>query len=148
MFPKDISQGIRERGGPAKERLERNPNGIYNALKRMVEDGHIVRVGERVYTVGLFNALKQAGKLEEEDDDEQFSIAEAILGIVARGEVLTAAQIIRKLRENPIALDKMRRNPQYSYAAMSRLVSKGQLIKDGPHSYRRPTTKEKIAHLL
>lgn len=138
MLPKDVALFIKEHGSAeAKERIVRNPNGVYNALYRMHKDGQIVRHGDKFYRIDLYEDLLASGELDDDADDRGSSGVNAfILSLVGEWDRVLPRDVIAKLREHEEYSKRVERNPQYGYSALARLVRQGRLEKDGAYYSR------------
>ncbi|MFF8802266.1 MULTISPECIES: hypothetical protein [unclassified Methylobacterium] len=142
LLPREIAQGIRDgTDESAKERLARNPNGIYAALDRMIDDGQVVRHNDKIYSSALYEALSSDGEIEDDLDESGLSgVNGFIVEIVKDYGPCAPRNIMQALREDPNYKPKIEKNPQYGYSALARLARQGHLIKDGS-LYALPSKK-------
>lgn len=139
MLPREIAASIKEQGSyEAKERIVRNPNGLYNALSRMLSDGQVFKHGDKFYRLGLYQELIHKGELDEDADERStLGVGAFILSFIGEWDSLLPREIIAKLRESDEYAERIEQNPQYGYSAIARLVRQGRLVKDGAY-YRLP----------
>lgn len=138
MLPRDVALFIKEQGtADAKDKIARNPNGIYNALNRLLGDGQIVRHGDKFYRSDLYEELSANGELEDDADEHGLTGVNAfILSLIGEWDKVPPREVISKLREHPEYSKRVERNPQYGYSALARLVRQGRLEKDGAYYSR------------
>jgi hypothetical protein len=138
LLPREVAQGIREGGdAEAKERLTRNPNGVYSAIERLIEDGSAIRYRDKIYSKSVFEILKANGELD--DDAEEGGLVGANLYIVNGLKTfgpMIPKQIIDLMKEDETFAAKIAGNPQYGYSTIARLVRKGHIQKDADGRYR------------
>lgn len=142
LLPREIAQGIRESDDEAgKDRLARNPNGLYAAIDRMIDDGQLVRHGDRLYTTALYDALSRNGDLDDDADDNALTgVNSFIYNLINLHGPMPPKTIMEALRGSEDFQAKIAKNPQYGYSAIARLVRQGHLAKDGGN-YRLPSQK-------
>ena len=142
MLPKELAQFIKEHGSnDAKDRIVRNPNGLYNALSRMVRDDQVIKLGDKFYLPGLYHALERSGELEDDADDRSMlGVGAFILSLFSESDRFLPRDIISKMREHEEYAERIEGNPQYGYSAIARLVRQRRLEKDGSH-YLLPLKK-------
>lgn len=135
MLPKDIGLFIKEQGtSEAKERIIRNPNGLYNTLARMHHERQVIKYADRFYRPSLYDELAHKGELDDDADGRGVSgVSAYILSLFGDWDQYLPRDIISKLREHPEYSERIENNPQYGYSAIARLVRQGRLEKDGAH---------------
>ncbi|MCJ2061481.1 hypothetical protein MKK63_01975 [Methylobacterium sp. J-088] len=138
MLPKDIALFIRENGGlEAKDKITRNPNGLYNALNRLHNDAQITKHGDKFYRHSLFEELSAADTI---DEDAGFSGLKGsnlfIFNAIRENGELAPRSIIEMLRESDEFGERQSGNPQYGYSAIQRLVRQGVIEKTGLGCYK------------
>ncbi|GJD84334.1 hypothetical protein HPGCJGGD_2210 [Methylobacterium haplocladii] len=133
LLPKEIAQGIRDGDNEeVKERLARNPNGLYAALERMEDDGQVVRHADKVYSAALYDALSQSGDLDDDADESGLTgVGLFIAKFILENGPIRPKTLMEALRNNDEFVERVTKNPQYGYSALSRLVRQGRLVKDG-----------------
>jgi hypothetical protein len=143
LLPKEIAQGIRESGdAEARERISRNPNGIYAAIERMAEDGQIVRYRDKIYSVALHSVLSQNGELDDDaDGDSLGSVNTYIINGLNMFGPMAPKTIMKMMKEDETLAARIAKNPQYGYSALSRLVRHGQIQKGSDGKYRLPSNE-------
>ncbi len=138
LLLREIAHGIREEGDDeAKERIARNPNGMYAAIDRMLEDGSAVRFRDKIYSKSLFAALKDSGDLEDDADESGLTGANLYIvhGLSIFGPMVPK-QIIELMKEDKTLAAKIAGNPQYGYSTIARLVRQGHIRKGSDGRYR------------
>ena len=133
LLPKEIAQIIREEGeAEAKERIARNPNGLYNILSKMLEDGQVIKHRDKFYSSQLYDALSKSGEIEEDADETGMTgVNAAIYGLINLHGPLPPKTIMEALRNHEEFKQRVGKNPQYGYSAIARLVRQGHIEKFG-----------------
>ncbi|MCJ2078057.1 hypothetical protein MKK68_20820 [Methylobacterium sp. E-016] len=133
LQPRDIVQYIREAGPvEAKDRLIRNPNGIYNALSRMVQDNRLVKHGDKFYLPEVFKHLSEKGEIDEDAEGHPTSgVTAVILSYFDDSSRMLPRDVMSRLRQHEEYAARLDRNPQYGYSAINRLIRQQRLKKDG-----------------
>lgn len=138
LLPKDIALFIKENGSPeAKEKIVRNPNGLYNALSRLHNDAHIVKHGDRFYRHSLYEELAGADTIDEDAGFVGMKGSNRFIynAIRENGE-LPPKTIIEMLRGSAEFGERQQGNPQYGYSAIQRLVRQGVIEKNALGCYQ------------
>jgi hypothetical protein len=128
-------------GTPFETRHANNPNGLYNTLSRLVASNRIARHNGRYYLPETLASIER-GELQEEmaegEGVEGTSVPDLILRVLsAHPTGINARGVMRALRNIPEGLERLERNSQVAYAALSRMVQNGVIVRDGS-IYRRP----------
>jgi hypothetical protein len=122
---------------PLADRVSNSPNGLYAAVRRMEARGEIIKRGDILYLPSQAEAI-------EASDSPAFrralpppkGLPAAIIDLLSDGKARQPKEIFETLaRENPEVGEKVRRNPQYGYNTISRLVAREQIAKAGPKGY-------------
>lgn len=138
LLPREVAQSLKESGDEEiKERMARNPNGMYAAIDRLVEDGQAVRHRDKVYSKALFDALRESGELDDDTDEGGLSGSNLYIynGLKTFGAMFPR-QIIDMMKEDETFAAKIASNPQYGYSAIARLVRQGHIQKGMDGRYR------------
>lgn len=122
-------------GSDFEQQHKRNPNGIYNAVKRLTDRGALVRNGNHVIDANRYQELKELGiepdSLILSETETPASTREEILQLLAgKPEGMKAAEIIQALKKVPTVAERMRLNPQHPYSILSRMVQREQVTKN------------------
>lgn len=138
MLPRDIALFIKEHGSlEAKERIIRNPNGLYNILSRLHNEAHIVKHGDKFYRHSLFEELSAADAIDEDAGFTGLKGSNLFIynAIKDNGE-LPPKTIIEMLRGSAEFGERQQGNPQYGYSAIQRLVRQGAIEKNALGCYQ------------
>lgn len=130
-------------GTPMQIKAESNPNGLYNTLIRLEGGKKIVRREGRVYLPEVIAAIER-GEITESTDEDSASEAASAPALILRvleshPNGINARGVIRALRNIPEGLERLNRNPQVAYAALSRMVQNAAIIRDERGLYRMPS---------
>ena len=115
---------------PMADRIKRSPNGLYNAVSRLLGRREIVRHGDLFYLPQAWEAI-QAGDIV--DNPEPFpqsakTTKEAIFDLLADGTPRSPKEIFDAITNEDVAA-RLRRNPQYGYTLLGRMYALKQLEK-------------------
>jgi len=120
------------KGTRLAERIERSPNGLYNAVARMLGRGDLIREGDLFYLPALWNAIKSGATADIPDEgEEEPTFASVVMGLMADGKPRVAGQVIAHLHTHPVTSDSVKRNANYAYTVLNRLVKQKHLQKLG-----------------
>lgn len=119
---------------PLADRIKRTPNGLYNAVSRLVGRGQVVRHGDLFYLPQLWAAIEagDAADNPESSLSTTKTMAEAIFDVLSDGKPREPKAIFASIQDEGVA-EKLRRNPQYGYTVLGRLSATGQIEKSDGH---------------
>lgn len=116
-----------------EERVRKNPTALTNALGRLREREHVIRVGDLYYHPIVYADI-QSGKIAEERESNTSSptftstMAQIVAGI---SQPFTASQAIEAAKANPAAAERLKENAAAVYSWLGRQVQRGELKKQG-----------------
>ncbi|MEA1834665.1 hypothetical protein U8607_21460 [Methylobacterium durans] len=133
MLPRDLAAYIRDHGSvEAREKINRNPNGLYNMLARMLDEGLAAKVGDKFYSPALLSKLTESGEINEDAYSDSATGTKAIfIKAFEHHGMMSPKSLMEILRSDPEVGPKLKANPQYGYSTLARLVRQGLLIKEG-----------------
>lgn len=144
FLPREIATFIREHGSAdVRERIARNSNGLYAPLSRMVNDGLLVKHGEKFYRPDVYAELEARGELEEDNAEDRLSGSSLLVynGLNTFGP-MEPKRIIDLMREDAPTAAKIANNHQYPYKVIQRLAFRGYIKKGLDGRYRLPAPQE------
>ncbi len=125
---------------PLAQRASANPNGLYNAITRLIARGDIIRDNDLLYLPLLWHAIK-AGQTEDvrEAGTGVPGLRNSVLELMADGKWRAARDVFSELPDS--AGKQAKKNPQYGYTVLSRLAKGGELERRNG-MYRIPGSKD------
>jgi hypothetical protein len=129
---KDLREAIA--ATPLRERLERSPNTFYNGVKRLEARNEVVKRGKLLFTPQNLRLIiaTHGEDWEGFDADGEIAPNDVVLKFAEKcGGSALPQQFIAELSRFPTIAEKIKRNPQYAYNVLSRLVRKDKLVREG-----------------
>lgn len=119
------------------DKLKENDKGFYGAINKLASKGEIVKDGDRCFLASAHRSYVEAvaaGLRQpiQVDDNSRSPIAKVVLDFVRqRPDGVSSAQLVAYLRSLPAYQRQIDRNATYAYNVFSRLLRRGNLIKEG-----------------
>jgi len=110
--------------------LSKGAKGFYNAIKRLSDDGAVVKRGGLIYTPALVAALERSGQVlpvRQVDRGGSLSIVLGVLRDHPRG--LSAPQVKELVGKHPDAPRSITQHKHYIYNVLGVLVQRGRIMR-------------------
>jgi hypothetical protein len=127
-------------GTPFAEKHALSPNSFYASLSKLERAGKVIRKGKVAYLRETLARI-EAGEVEEDPprdhDAEGAGMALFVKRALERyGDGLKAGEVLKALRSDPDAAERVERNPQVVYGTLGRMAQAKTIERDWRGYYR------------